>query len=787
MAQPSAEWSVLAPESRLNRPRNPRSAKACLSCRGRKVRCDAVSKRPEPCTNCTLDGLICELAPRRHSTRRSQGAGVPTRKTGSARVSDSDGHSVHNAYPSRRINQAREIGPPDAGALAASPANVSQTRSEDSVQPDEDIETTQITVRQPLGARVSTDMRGETSLPQVQNNTDICMLSTDDFTAESQRATLSDSYDSFLPTLDYEFSDEQILEQYMNLTDVFDPSVTAAMSVGHPLGLSPASVEPPVQHRRHVFKSPLPWVADWVMESHKDDDAYTQLVEQRVLHLPEISEISLSVQLYFTYVHHRLPLLDERDFYLLVNGTEDELSERPLTPISLALLYCIMFAACPYSKVRGMDPSQIRTLRAKRNEHYSRATFLFKLGCESDPMRRVQICLLLSTFKAYPGHFVENERWIIEAYKTIQSVGVWPQKNSTPGFAERSEWNRVCACWLHRFSSALMGLRWTSNPKMMDAISLPWHTLGLKDFERDFSFSWYLSAAVKQQLTRLFVARIEMQVLFGHLGKVLWRRTADQLELIGEKPDFTPPAPSNPMPIEEMEARYRKWRYDNTSLCELKPHESLPRFERRLLRLEQLITKLTYEYAITILYQNTLILERSLITPWARRIIESSRLALWDSIKSMMEILKEVRDEQMIFQLPSNMLIVVLIPLTIFYLYIQQATDFEPSTVESLAICSQLSKTMVDLYDATEFFPTILKNTVVLAQRYRQTSFGSCEPESLENPQLPPRPKDETCLPDYQLYSLVLRFQCLALVLGRIPRVEDFVQQEPPNRPLAII
>ena len=42
----------------------PRSAKACLPCRNRKVRCDAVSRRPNPCTNCALDGLKCELVPR---------------------------------------------------------------------------------------------------------------------------------------------------------------------------------------------------------------------------------------------------------------------------------------------------------------------------------------------------------------------------------------------------------------------------------------------------------------------------------------------------------------------------------------------------------------------------------------------------------------------------------------------------------------------------------------------------------------------------------------------------
>jgi len=35
-----------------------RAAKACLSCRHRKVRCDVVTDGP-PCTNCRLDGVNC--------------------------------------------------------------------------------------------------------------------------------------------------------------------------------------------------------------------------------------------------------------------------------------------------------------------------------------------------------------------------------------------------------------------------------------------------------------------------------------------------------------------------------------------------------------------------------------------------------------------------------------------------------------------------------------------------------------------------------------------------------
>ncbi|KAL4883367.1 hypothetical protein BJY04DRAFT_184512 [Aspergillus karnatakaensis] len=38
----------------------PRAGQACLYCRKRKVRCDFEAKG-QPCTNCSLDRIACEL------------------------------------------------------------------------------------------------------------------------------------------------------------------------------------------------------------------------------------------------------------------------------------------------------------------------------------------------------------------------------------------------------------------------------------------------------------------------------------------------------------------------------------------------------------------------------------------------------------------------------------------------------------------------------------------------------------------------------------------------------
>lgn len=52
-----------------------RAAKACLSCRYRKVRCDVLGSGP-PCTNCRLDGVDCVI---KKSNRGRKPAGFNAR------------------------------------------------------------------------------------------------------------------------------------------------------------------------------------------------------------------------------------------------------------------------------------------------------------------------------------------------------------------------------------------------------------------------------------------------------------------------------------------------------------------------------------------------------------------------------------------------------------------------------------------------------------------------------------------------------------------------------------
>ncbi|KAH7118295.1 hypothetical protein B0J13DRAFT_532869 [Dactylonectria estremocensis] len=54
-------------DSSVSESKRRRSARACLACRKRKVRCDVT--QDDSCTNCQLDGITCEIAPRQSNPK----------------------------------------------------------------------------------------------------------------------------------------------------------------------------------------------------------------------------------------------------------------------------------------------------------------------------------------------------------------------------------------------------------------------------------------------------------------------------------------------------------------------------------------------------------------------------------------------------------------------------------------------------------------------------------------------------------------------------------------------
>jgi hypothetical protein len=172
------------------------------------------------------------------------------------------------------------------------------------------------------GVMPGLEINNDTSLPTIQ-----AIDQTDDWV---------------LPDMPDAFPDVDVLEEYWTQNNLLDPSLADLLDSDYLTDL-PSSQPTLASEGTYVFKSPLTWVADWRVQN---DRKYAEAVEQRAFNLPPATEINKLVKLYFTYAHHRLPVLHERHIYRLVDRVQDPDGNGHGTPISLALLYAMLFFAC---------------------------------------------------------------------------------------------------------------------------------------------------------------------------------------------------------------------------------------------------------------------------------------------------------------------------------------------------------------------------------------------------------------------------------------------------------
>ena len=100
--------SIIVTHSSLEMPirTKRRAAKACWSCRSRKVRCDALHTGI-PCTNCRLDRFECVLADSHRRRRRFNGP--------RSRPADTDTDTTMVRSPSSPRSTAKAAPPPRLG------------------------------------------------------------------------------------------------------------------------------------------------------------------------------------------------------------------------------------------------------------------------------------------------------------------------------------------------------------------------------------------------------------------------------------------------------------------------------------------------------------------------------------------------------------------------------------------------------------------------------------------------------------------------------------------------
>lgn len=117
--------------------------------------------------------------------------------------------------------------------------------------------------------------------------------------------------------------------------------------------------------------SKINWVAPWCAQN-LDQTTLSKIKDANVFSIPSKETIDSLLRYYFQYKHPRLPVLSEWTMYCLLEG-RPVAGEEMAAPLSLALLYAILFSASSMIREDELLRTEFSSIRAMGNAFYTRS------------------------------------------------------------------------------------------------------------------------------------------------------------------------------------------------------------------------------------------------------------------------------------------------------------------------------------------------------------------------------------------------------------------------------
>ncbi|KAL2850306.1 hypothetical protein BJY01DRAFT_245478 [Aspergillus pseudoustus] len=470
-----------------------------------------------------------------------------------------------------------------------------------------------------------------------------------------------------------------------------------------------------------------PWVESWC-RTHLDPVTQARAMDAGVFSFPPYGMTYDLLKRYFQFRHYQLPVLSEWEFHRLVDPIDTH-RDNTLRPISLALLYVILFIASSFVTSEEADSAGFASPGAMRRTFYVRAKVLYEAGCETDTMRKAQICLLMSA-SASPTlkHGLKaREYWIIEAQDILKKADIVTllTQTSLASYKGQSQWKLIYACYILRVRAFILG---SYRLRAINNIPLDMPHITVNDMDKEFQTPWHLSVAIKRRLVALFLASLQ---LFRH-ASLICSNIIQQAGETGrgeeEEEEEVPSVSRLPIAsnIEQCERNLAAWRKENADLIrdQVLLQRPPPDDERPLFAYEAFL-KLAYEFVISTLHQTPLSFDSNLgATPWVTRLQEASHEALWESAARTTQLIYQAMSWDLLRFLPSVTIMSIFIPLAIngTLLKASTTTTMNHSTVihsmsTLLRALESMSETCCGCDGDVDFFLQLHHKTLDLAQR----------------------------------------------------------------------
>ncbi|KAK4038776.1 fungal-specific transcription factor domain-containing protein [Parachaetomium inaequale] len=491
-----------------------RAARACVSCRARKVRCDVVEGAP--CGNCRWDDVECVV---QESRRRN-------RENGLADL-------WHPCRSFSRKNLPYNCGPASVGVRAGT-AEALRTKSIGSAP---HLLTANL-------AKPAFTSNGSFSLPLNGVN------GVNGVNGEQAAASLL----------------------YQQPPGAFGtPGTAAAALTGFPpvtpgIPPSPALLHPLLRtaleqqaNEWPAFIKPIP---DRILS---EDRQY--LVQKQVLMLPPLRLQNALLAAYVEYVHPYMPLMELHDFLNMVNDRSGAAGK-----VSLFLYHAVMFSATAFVDEALLRDAGYDSRRDARRAFFSRTRLLYDFDYETDRLILVQGLLLMTYWYETPDDQKDTWHWMGVAISLAHTIGLHRDPAKTPMIPRKQKlWKRVWWSCLMRDRLVALGMRRPTRIKSEDFDVPP---LNEDDFEIEAlpeenqllgpECALMRDLEMQRELAVMCIEKAKLCMLIGDMLKVQY----SVLSRSGMRPEHTTNSthmllpnknPENMEEVETVDQRLQAW------------------------------------------------------------------------------------------------------------------------------------------------------------------------------------------------------------------------------------
>ncbi|KAF4990242.1 hypothetical protein FGRMN_8587 [Fusarium graminum] len=378
-----------------------RAARACVSCRARKVRCDVVEGAP--CGNCRWDNVECvvqESRRRKKNLYTASTAGQSVSTEAQLRCKTTASNPTGSKIPGAGMSTADFRRPSSGSAISTSSIDTpsaflnSSSSALDSHVPH--------MIYQRSGYR-----RDSTSLSKVQS-----------VESNAHRS----SWSSIIPDSNF-----------------FDTLRTTQL-----LGSLEEKETPP---QFPAFLRPLP------TKITSEDVDYLKI--KGALSVPTLPLQNALLQAYVEYVHPYMPLMDLNSFLGVISSRDGQNGQT-----SLFLYQAVMFAASAFVDMKYLRESGYTTRKAARKSFFQKTRLLYDFDYESDRLVLVQALLLMTYWYETPDDQKDTWHWMGVAISLAHTIGLHRNPGSTSmAPAKQKLWKRIWWSCFMRDRLIALGMR----------------------------------------------------------------------------------------------------------------------------------------------------------------------------------------------------------------------------------------------------------------------------------------------------------------------------------------